>query len=237
VKPDASNPLWATADAYLFDIDGTVLNSRDGVHYYAFHHAVQNVFGVSSHIDGVPVHGNTDIGILRAVARREGVSDAEFEAHLPEVMTQMCREVRANASAIRAELCPSIRELLERLHSSGKLLGIVSGNLEPIAWTKLEAAGVRPFFIFGCFSDRNELREDIFRAGIAETKRRLGPAASACVVGDTPSDICAARAVGVPVIAVATGIFTLDQLREADPDVCVSCCTDLLPSFQCGITG
>jgi phosphoglycolate phosphatase len=232
VKPAASNPPWATADAYLFDIDGTLLNSRDGVHYYAFHHAVQNVFGINSHIDGVPVHGNTDIGILRAVARREGVSDAEFEAHLPEVMTQMCREVRANASGIRAELCPSIRKLLERLQAGGKLLGIVSGNLESIGWTKLEVAGVRSFFSFGCFSDQHEFREDIFRAGIEETRRRLGPGASPCVVGDTPSDIRAAQAVGVPVIAVATGIFTADQLCELNPDVCVSCCTDLLPSFQ-----
>jgi phosphoglycolate phosphatase len=236
VKSVSSNPPWATADAYLFDIDGTLLNSRDGVHYYAFHHAVQNVFGVSSHIDGVPVHGNTDIGILRAVVRREGVSDAEFEAHLPEVMTQMCCEVRVHASGIRAELCPSIRELLERLHSAGKLLGIVSGNLEAIGWTKLEVAGVRPFFTFGCFSDRHEFREDIFRAGIEETKRRLGPTASACVVGDTPSDVHAAQAVGVPVIAVATGIFTADQLRELQPDACFSCCTELLLDLQCGIS-
>ena len=32
---------WDAADAYLFDIDGTLLNSRDGVHYNAFHNAVR----------------------------------------------------------------------------------------------------------------------------------------------------------------------------------------------------
>src|SRR5437870_3017695 len=43
---------WKAADAYLFDIDGTLLNSRDAVHYHAFHHAVERVFGLDFRIDG-----------------------------------------------------------------------------------------------------------------------------------------------------------------------------------------
>ena len=59
---------WTAFDCYLFDIDGTLLNSRDAVHYYAFHRAVQTVFGLDFRLDGVPVHGNTDVGILRVGA-------------------------------------------------------------------------------------------------------------------------------------------------------------------------
>lgn len=223
-----SLPRWTRADAYLFDIDGTLLNTRDGVHYHAFHHAVQNVFGVNSHIDGVPVHGNTDIGILRAVLRREGVSDADFERRVPMAIDHMCAEVRQNKAGIHIELCPSIRELLEHLRAAGRVLGIVSGNLAPIGWTKLEVAGLREVFAFGCFSEEHELREDIFRAGIREAERILGRGAEVCVVGDTPSDIAAGRAIGVPVIAVATGIYSQEQLRALQPDVCVGCCTELL---------
>ncbi len=219
---------WRSADAYLFDIDGTLLNARDGVHYHAFHHAVQKLFGVNSHIDGVPVHGNTDIGILRAVLRREGLSDAEFEPRLPEAIAHMCAEVRQNAAAIRPELCPSVREMLERLRAAGKLLGVVSGNLEPIGWTKLEVAGLRAYFALGCFSDRHELRADIVRQGVQEVQRRLGANAQACIVGDTPSDIQAAQEVGLPIIAVATGIYPAEALTTLAPDVCVGCCTELL---------
>ncbi|MFB3814427.1 MAG: HAD family hydrolase [Terriglobales bacterium] len=226
-----AQPRWATADAYLFDIDGTLLNARDGVHYHAFHHAVQNIFGVKSHIDGVSVHGNTDIGILRAVLRREGVSDAQFESRLPEAIAHMSAEVRRNAAEIEPEVCPSIRELLLKLREAGKLLGVVSGNLEPIGWTKLERAGLREFFAFGSFSDRNELREDIFRHGVWEVRQRLGNDAQVCIVGDTPSDVGAAQRLGLPVIAVATGIYAVDALRVLDPDVCVACCTELLVNF------
>jgi phosphoglycolate phosphatase-like HAD superfamily hydrolase len=222
-------PVWATADAYLFDIDGTLLNARDGIQYNAFHHAVQKIFGVDSHIDGVPVHGSTDVAILRAVLRREGLKDADFEARLPEAVAYMSSEVRAGASGICAELCPSVRELLELLRDRGKLLGVASGNLEAIGWAKLEVAGLHPFFQFGCFSDHHELREDIFRQGVAEVRQRSGPAATVCVVGDTPADIRAAQTVGIPIIALATGVFPAEQLHELHPDACFSCVTELLP--------
>jgi phosphoglycolate phosphatase-like HAD superfamily hydrolase len=220
--------VWSQADAYLFDIDGTLLNTRDGVHYYAFRNALRALFGIEGTIDGVPVHGNTDLGILRAVLARAGVPGEEFERRLPELMRHMCDEVLRNAAGIRVELCPSIRELLEWLQQRGKLMGIVSGNLAPIGWTKLEAAGLRHYFAFGSFSDQREQREAIFGHGIAEARRRLGDQATVCIFGDTPSDIAAARAVGAPIVAVATGIFARDQLSLLGPALCVGCCTELL---------
>lgn len=231
-----SSPLQAVplppADAYLFDIDGTLLNSRDGVHYNAFHAAVREVYGIDSRIDGVPVHGNTDLGILRAVARRAGLSDAEFAGKLAAAIECMCAEASRNAAGMAPQLCPSIRELLTALRAASKLLGVVSGNLEPIGWLKLEAAGVKKFFAFGSFSGRRELRREIFAHGLEEVRRRLGGSARACFVGDTPADIEAARLVGSPILAVATGIFTRADLQAHAPDACVACCSDLLEAFE-----
>lgn len=231
-----SSPLQAVplppADAYLFDIDGTLLNSRDGVHYNAFHAAVREVYGIDSRIDGVPVHGNTDLGILRAVVRRAGLSDAEFASKLPAAIECMCAEASRNAAGMAPQLCPSIRELLTALRAASKLLGVVSGNLEPIGWLKLEAAGVKKFFAFGSFSGRRELRREIFAHGLEEVRRRLGGSARACFVGDTPADIEAARLVGSPILAVATGIFTRADLQAHAPDACVACCSDLLEAFE-----
>ena len=221
---------WDAADAYLFDIDGTLLNSRDGVHYNAFHNAVRRFFGVPSKIDRVPLHGNTDLGIIRAVLRQEGISDAEIDAKLPLMTAAMCEEVERNAIGMQPELCPSVEELVRRLDAAGKLLAVATGNLETVAWKKLEASGLRRYFAFGSFSDRREQRADIVRWGVAEAHRRLSAAAVVYVVGDTPSDIQAAHAAGVPVIAVATGIFSLEELKSHGPDLCVGCCTELLES-------
>ena len=219
---------WSAADAFLFDIDGTLLNSRDGVHYEAFHHAVRRHFSISSSIDRVPLHGNTDIGIIRAVLAREGVPEHEVTARLPLMLEQMCAEVEEKRSELHPELCPSVLEVVHSLHAAGKLLGVASGNLERIGWLKLQAAGLRPYFAFGSFSDRHETRAEIFRAGIEEAQRRLGPQAVIHIVGDTPSDIAAAHQAGVPIIALATGIFPREELLRHGPDACFPCCTELL---------
>jgi phosphoglycolate phosphatase-like HAD superfamily hydrolase len=58
-------------------------------------------------------------------------------------------------------------------------------------------------------------------------QQRLGSTARVCFVGDTPFDIQAAREVGAPVVAVATGIFSFDELKAGSPDVCVAQCEEL----------
>ncbi len=221
----------AAADAVLFDIDGTLLNSRDGVHYHAFHAALREGWNIDDKIDHVPVHGNTDIGILRAVAERHAVTADGFAAALPRALARMRGEVERNAGGMQPEVCPSIPELLARLRDAGKLLGVVSGNLEAIGWAKLRAAGLREFFAFGSFSDTAERRAEIFRRGIAEARRRLSEQAVVCIVGDTPADVAAAREVDGHVISTATGRFDVAALQACGPDLCVSCCTELLKEF------
>lgn len=219
--------LWESAAAYLFDIDGTLLNSRDAVHYFAFRNAMRDVLGVDSTIEGVPVHGNTDIGILRAVLRRHGLADSAIDSHLPEIIARMCAEVKRNHEQLHPELCPSVQELVTRLHENGKLLGVVSGNLETIGWLKLEKAGLKSLFSIASFSYPRELRVDIFRHGLEQARKHVGEG-STFLVGDTPSDIEAARATGTPVIALATGVYSFSDLLACAPDACLACATDLL---------
>lgn len=214
-------------DAYLFDIDGTLLNSRDGVHYHAFHSALRNIYGCELTIESVQVHGNTDIGILRDVLRLHGISDQAFRDGLQDALTHMGEQADQNKTDMRPEICPGIRELLALLAERNKLLGIVSGNLEPIGWRKLEAAGIRQYFTIGSFSDRNDTRPEIYRWGMNEARRILGPDARVCFIGDTPADIRAARALNTPIIAVATGIYSADELGSLAPDLCLTCFQDV----------
>lgn len=219
---------WTAADAYLFDIDGTLLNSRDAVHYFAFHNALRAVFGKDSNTEGIPIHGNTDIGILRAITAKLGISSAEFEAGLPRVRELMCADAEQNMQQFRPELCESIAEVLDYLRDRGKLMGIASGNLERIGWLKLSVAGLREYFSFGTFAGDRERRADIFRYGLGEATTRLGSSATVYVVGDTPADILAARECMAPIIAIASGIYSFEELIAHDPDLCASSGADLL---------
>ena len=146
------------------------------------------------------------------------------------MIAQMCAEVERNREQMCPELCPSMHELVSNLHAQGKLLGAASGNLEPIGWLKIEKAGLRKLFSFGVFAYPLEFRRDIFMHGINIARQKLGKQAQVYVVGDTPSDIEAAKAVDVPIIAVATGIYKFDELQSLQPDACFPCATDMLES-------
>ncbi len=219
---------WRRCDAYLFDIDGTLANTRGGVHYNSFHTALREVYGCEGRIDPVPVHGNTDTGILRAALAYHGCLRDDFEPLLPKARQLMCAEVLRGAANLQVELCPGIPELLALLHAEGKLLGVVTGNFEQIGWSKLERGGIRHYFDFGSFSDQRERREDIFRHGITLARQLRGAQTSTCFVGDTPADIQAAGRLSMPIIAVATGIYSQDELARAAPALCVGSCAELM---------
>jgi len=147
-----------------------------------------------------------------------------FESKLPKALAVVGCDVEANWRQIVPEICPSIRQLLQSIRDSGQLIGVASGNLETVGWRKLEAAGLREFFTFGCFSDHCESRVGIFRRAIETATQLLGPQARTCFIGDTPADVQAAKEVGANILAVATGTFSFEELSACSPDLCVSHC-------------
>ena len=220
---------WDDYDVYLFDIDGTLLNCTDAVHYFAFCDSLTRIAGRPLNLDGVVAHGNTDVGILRDAFCVNEVQESAWRSSLPEIRNEIGRFVADR----RGELCASplggVTEVLDYLQSLGAILGIASGNLETVGWIKLEHCGLRRYFAFGGFSDDFEYRKDVFSGAVALARRHSNPGASICVVGDTPADVQAARSNGVDVIAVATGIFTIDQLQAEAPTFCVESLRDLQP--------
>jgi phosphoglycolate phosphatase len=219
---------WREADAYLFDIDGTLLLSPDRTHRYALHRALLDVYGVETTIDGIPYHGKTDPGILRAALERLNISTDCIDQKMPAALDVVRRDATEKADRFRPNLLPGIRDLVTLLKDSGKLLGICSGNLEVVAWLKLKAAELDDYFEFGCFADECELRVDVFRKGMLEVAKRLGPAAKVCFIGDTPEDVRAAQGAGGRIIAVGTGIFKVEDLATHNPDAAVVTCAELL---------
>ena len=219
---------WKDSDAYLFDIDGTLLLSKDRTHRYALHRAMLDVYGVETTIDGIAYHGKTDVGILRAALERAGIATDVINQGMPQALEVVRLDATEKAERFTPNVLPGIREVLECLRDSGKLLGVASGNLELVGWLKVKAAGLREFFEFGRFADNCELREDIFREGVAEVRRRMGVSARVCFVGDTPDDVRAARCAGGRVIAVGTGIFKVEDLASHGPDATIGCCSELL---------
>ncbi len=219
---------WDTYDAYLFDIDGTLLHCKDAVHYFAFCKALQALAGRPLNLDGVVAHGNVDEGILRDALLLAGVSEAEWRPRLQEAGQIMCAFVEEHRSELRLKVLAGVGETLTHLRQTGAVLGVATGNLARIGQAKLEAAGLLPSFHFGGYSDGFETREHVFEAAFAQARQLAGAEARVCVFGDTPRDIQAAQANRLDVIAVATGIYPLAQLQAEGPNQCVQTMTELL---------
>ncbi len=219
---------WDEFDAYLFDIDGTLLSCTDAVHYFAFCEALGTLAGRPLNLDGVTAHGNTDVGILRDALALAGVPDETWRPRIAETREAMCRFVDERRADLCATLLPFVPEVLERLRAKGAVLGVATGNLEGIGRLKLEHCGLLRWFDFGGYSDPYEYRRDVFAGALGKARALAGADAAVCVVGDTPEDVRAARANGLGVVAVATGIYSPEELRAERPDWCVRSLGDLL---------
>ena len=222
--------VWDAQDAYLFDIDGTILRSRDRIHFNSFASSVRRVTGFEISLAGVVLHGGTDTAILREAFALAGIPPEAWEPQLEAILDAMRQTIAARRGEMDLWTMPGIEETLAHLASRGALLGLATGNLEMIGWTKVEEVGLREWFRFGGFSDRFFVRSEMVADAAAKARELIGHnrPASICIVGDTPRDIEAARTNGLPVIAVATGNYPFDELAGLDPEVCASSLAALL---------
>ena len=211
---------WDDCDAYLFDIDGTLLHAHGGVHTDAFSCSVEAVMGYPLSIAAVPVHGSTDTAILRDAFRHAAIADEVWQPRQEEILERMRRTVLERRDRMSVTVMPGVLSTLAYLKSRGKLLGVATGNLEQIGWLKIEIAGLRDWFTFGGFSDCHAVRSEMIGNALAKARSLGGPNVKVCVVGDTPSDISAAKANGLPTIAVATGVYPYETLLQHHPEVC-----------------
>jgi phosphoglycolate phosphatase len=219
---------WDAQDAYLFDIDGTLLRSRDRVHVDSFVSSVHRVTGFEVTLAGILLHGSTDTAILREACNQAGIPAELLEARTESILEAMRHAVAERRHEMDLVRMPGVEQALDHLARRGTLLGVATGNLEVIGWIKVEQAGLREWFRFGGFSDHFPVRSELVGQAAQKAREMAGRAATICVVGDTPRDIEAARANFLSVIAVATGKYSFDELLRYQPEVCATSLTDLM---------
>ncbi len=216
----------------LFDIDGTLLISR-GIGREAKRRAMLEVFGTTGDLDGHAFGGQTDWGILAALLAPHGISSAAIGRAMPayeEVMARHMQEIRPSycASAI-----PQAMETLQALRRRpDALVGLVTGNTSKTAAIKLEMAGYDPaWFPVGAFGNEAAARADLTRLALERTQAYLGQRLkgdAVIVIGDTPADVEAARAIDAIAIAVCTGYETRENLQGSQPDFLLADLGDFL---------
>jgi len=180
------------------------------------------------------LHGSTDTAILREACQQAGIPADVMEQRTEAILEAMRNAVAEQRNEMDLIRMPGAESVLRHLAGKGALLGVATGNLEAIGWIKIEQAGLREWFKFGGFSDHFSIRPELIGQAAKKARELAGTEASVCVVGDTPKDIDAARANYLPVIAVATGNYSFEELKKYQPEACASSLAGLLAVTRAG---
>jgi phosphoglycolate phosphatase-like HAD superfamily hydrolase len=217
--------------AVLFDIDGTLIRSG-GASDRAWHRAFEELHGVDVDVGAVTGRGVPDPEVgrqcFRAALGREP-SDEEMAKLMAARLAHLPEEVE-NSPNYR--VMGGAEELLDRLIDQGYLLGLVTGNVEAAAHIKLARAGLNRFFSFGGYGSDSNDRVELTKRALERGRLVSGGSldvASCIGVGDTPRDVLAAHGAGIASVGVATGNFSIEQLREAGADHVVATLEEGLP--------
>lgn len=225
---------------FLFDIDGTLLRRMPPAHRMALCDAAKRVYNVTLE----PIHlgktaGMTDSVIARRMLVAAGIKPDELADGLPEFYDAAVEAYERHVSDdLRPYLTPHADETLAWLRGQNALLGLVTGNIQRIAWRKLAAAGLDDYFACGAFGDEAEARDELPPRAVARAEDRFGrqfAPEEVYIIGDTPADIACGAASAYRTVAVATGPeHSLAELLACQPDYAYDDLSGLssLPLFE-----
>ena len=206
----------------LFDIDGTLVHSNR-IGRAALGRALGDTFGAAGAFESISFNGMTDRGLVCELMRGEGWAEADIEARLPHFYERMAAAGQELFTPEHIRPCPGVLPLLAALaQRNDVVLALLTGNIRDTVPLKLAAAGIDPAqFPVGAYGSDSAVRDDLFAIALARAETQLGlrfAPQDVMIVGDTPGDIGCARAGGGRVIAVATGPYSADALRDCRPD-------------------
>lgn len=208
---------------YLFDIDGTLVDTG-GAGMAALKQATSEVFGDEG--PELDLAGATDRGIVAGIHRHYGMefSDEGFEKYLAVYHERLAENLALGRFAGR--VIEGVMPMLEHLAAnSGATLGLLTGNTAQGARIKVSHFGLADYFAFGAYgcdhADRNKLGPIALQRAEAHAGKSFS-AGETWIIGDTPKDIACAKAIGARCLAVATGSFTIDQLKSHSADLVVA---------------
>lgn len=205
----------------LFDIDGTLLRCGR-VSTKCLAQAFEKVTG-HTFPESVSAAGKTDPLIVREAFRAVSVPKREWVELEQQVLRKYPRYLeKAHQELVEASiLLEGVRELLDYLAHRRFPMALLTGNMESTARRKLDVFELNSFFPVGGFgndcADRNRLARIALERACRHYGMRFEPY-RCWVVGDTPRDLEAAKALGARSLGVATGPYPTPVLEEFFPD-------------------
>ena len=219
LKSDTGNVEGVTKRLVLWDIDHTLVNCAGlGVSWYT------GALAASTGLELVvaPVFaGGTERATTVELLEAHGIEPTEeaVQALWHALVTECERELER--LPVEGRALPGAAAALKALAARGDVVqSLVTGNLPEISRYKLTAFGLHEHvdFEIGGYGTLSVHRHDLVPHAVSLAAAKHATSFTpdvVVVVGDTPKDVEAALHHGAMAVAVATGNYTADQLRDA----------------------
>jgi phosphoglycolate phosphatase len=208
----------------VFDLDGTLVDSRRDIAEAANHALQKSGFSPLPHAelesyvgDGAP--------LLMARAARVDVKDP-----LTAQMVADFLDYYAEHPIDHTSVMPGTHDALDAL--SGYVLGVCTNKPRRTSVAVLRGLGLEARFK-GVVAGDDLPKRKPDPAMVHETARRLGVHVSEVVmVGDGPQDVLSGRAAGALTVGVKGGIQALDRLTASEPDLIIDTLAELPAAIE-----
>lgn len=197
------------AQAVLFDIDGTLVDSND-LHVEAWREAFRH-FG--KELSARDVHRQIGKGGDQLIP--VFLSPGEI-SRFGDALEELRGDIFTRKYLPRVRPFPHVRALIERMRRDGLRIALASSSKQREVEAHKKTLGIGDLVETATSADdvaRSKPCPDVFEAALAAL--RDVAAAETIVVGDTPYDATAARRAAIRTVAVLSGGFDEAELREA----------------------
>jgi phosphoglycolate phosphatase len=214
----------------LFDIDGTLLRT-EGVGVAAMLRAFAMLHGEQGFsFEGVEIAGALDGLLFARMMERHGLpADPSTHERFQRLYGD---ELARSLTPERVRRMPGTDALVTALRDAGAAVGLLTGNYEHTAHTKIRTAGFDvAHFPFGAFGADGPSRRHLTPVAIARAASHHGRTfdpSRVTIIGDTPHDIDCAKAHGCRAIGVGTGPYAPDRLHACGADLAVGDLSDVV---------
>lgn len=219
----------------LFDIDGTLIRT-DGVGQKAVRQALSSLSDAAVSTANVPFSGRTDPAIFEDVLANNELPTSD--SFITNAIDRYVEIMRTTLSSENVDVLPGVSTLLDELADRSDVqLGLVTGNVKPVAYEKLSCVDLDKYFPVGSFGcdhrDRTELPAIAARRASTCTGRSFRLDEHTVIVGDTVHDIRCGQAVNACVVSVCTGRYERDVLTRNAPDLVLDTLRHTESFFDC----
>lgn len=210
----------------LFDIDATLLKT-DGAGIKSMEQAGQELFGPEFTAQGINFAGRLDPLIFRELFELNDLDRTPDKEHSLRARYREVLEQRLKLVTRKAAL-PGAVNLVRAVRETGMhVAGVLTGNFAETGSMKLAACGFEPsWFEVQAWGDDSPHdppeRSHLVPVAMKRYQQRFGKPVEGervTIIGDTPHDVHCAQVHGCWSLGVATGQFSVDELRAAGADL------------------